>query len=291
MKKLTYLLGLGAIASLFLFNSCSEETLPAPSITFDAGTEIVLAVGETDALLTGTIVAEAKLDKVVIYEVTDLSETQLVTITDFNSGAITTTDDMNYSFRFTVTALTQDVQIKIEATDKDDQFASKSINIVVSAGNPIDEFTAVLMGAQGNLDIGSYLDAVTGTVYKQAAAESNSADIDIVYYFGSTNEATLTAPDDATVNGGAGNLSLCVNFTQKNPTRFASTTLSSAEFDAIENDASIVGISTSASKMTKLGVNDVIAFETFDGKKGLIKVAALNATNEGTITIDVKIQQ
>ena len=103
---------------------------------------------------------------------------------------------------------------------------------------------------------------------------------------------TLTAPDDVTVNGGAGNLSLCVDFTTKNETRFASSSITASEFDDIENDAQIADITgLNESKLTQLAIDDVVAFVTEDGKKGLIKVADMETGNTGTITINVKIQQ
>lgn len=289
MKKLNLFLGLGAIALSLFFTSCEEEVNPAPVISYDQASPVALAAGETSAVLTGTIVAEANLSEVKLFQVTDLSEQQLATITSFTSGEITTTDDVNYNFRFEITGITEDVTIKITATDKDDQVSSKSIEIT-SSGAALSSFTAVLMGAQSNLTTGSYLDAETGEVYLQSGAESNSGLIDMVYYFGSTNEATLTAPDDVTVNGGAGNLSLCAGFSTKNATRFGASSLSSTEFDAATS-ADVADISVSNSKMIQLAQGDVIEFETDGGKKGLIKVASISTGTSGSITIDVKIEQ
>ena len=110
----------------------------------------------------------------------------------------------------------------------------------VDAPNDLEEFTAVLMGGQSNADVGSYLDADAGTVYKQSVAPANSAAIDIIYYYGTTNRATLVAPTDATVNGGGTNLTLATVLTTKNATKFNTNPgISPAEFDAMTTDADI----------------------------------------------------
>ena len=292
MKKLNLFLGLGAICLAMLFSSCEDVTHSAPVITVDQDNPLILGIGVSSATLTGTIVAEAKLQQVTLHKTVGSSTSLIETITDFDSGEITTTDDVNYTFRFEIDGITEETTIEITAMDKDDQDASESVVIQVTAGNPVDSYTAILMGGQSNATVGSFLDASEGDVYLIAAANTHSELIDVVYYYGSSNLATLTAPDDVTVNGGAGNLSLCTGFTTKNETRFTSSSLSGSEFDDIENDADIADITgINESKMVNLSVGDVIAFETVDGNKGLIKVAAITTGNTGTITIDVKIQQ
>jgi hypothetical protein len=294
MKKLQIVLGLGIISAMFLFNACEEETTNSyPVISYDDASPVTLEPGEDSYSVTGDIVAEAGLESVTVTKTTATGGTvPVATIDDFESGEVTQVDDSTYNFRFELSDITEETTLEITAVDKDAQEASKSIVIQVTAGNPISSFTAVLMGGQGNNSVGSFLDADGGDVYLQAAAESNAALIDVVYYYGSSNLATLTAPDDATVNGGAGNLSLCADFTVKNDTRFGTSSISATAFDAIENDAEISAITgLSASKMTDLAVNDVIEFITAEGKKGLIKVANMTTGSDGTITIDVKIQQ
>jgi hypothetical protein len=180
-------------------------------------------------------------------------------------------------------------------TDKDGLTATQSVVITVDpalGGDPISHYSAVLMGGLQNTEYGSFLDAEEGEVHLIGSANSNQSLIDMVYYYGSQNNATLCAPNDPTVNGGSGNFDVCENWTQKNATTFGSTTISASDFDDIVNDTEISEISgLSATKMTALVVGNVIAFETQGNKKGLVKVTALENSNSGTITIEVKIQQ
>jgi hypothetical protein len=179
-------------------------------------------------------------------------------------------------------------------TDKAGEYKELSFNITTtaSAGN-INTYTAVLMGGQGNTTVGSYYATTDNIVMLQAQAVVNQGAIDFVYFYGSQNLATLAAPDDPTVGGGSGNLTLCENWTTKNATRFVATSILPADFDAITDDAAIVAAAASAnlSKANLLDVDDVIAFKTEAGKLGLIKVSQLVTGDTGTITITVKIQQ
>jgi hypothetical protein len=273
-----------------VFTSCTPESNSAPVITIDNASPVTAVGGSVT--LTGGVVAEAKLDEVKFYWVTETSESQIgEAITSFSSGVFTTSDDLNYNFRITIDGLTESGKIKLTATDKDNQTSSKSIDVTVEGGAVnFNEFTAILMGAQSNA-AGSTLDADAGTVYKLADASSNQALIDILYYYGSTNKATFVAPNDETVNGGSSDFTWTQSWTTQNATKFGVSTMTSAEFDAI-TDADLAAITgLSASKATDLGVDDVLNFVTAGGKNGALKVTALTASNSGTITITVKIQK
>ncbi|MBN2613023.1 MAG: hypothetical protein JXB00_15825 [Bacteroidales bacterium] len=291
MKKINlFLLGLAAMGMAF-FSSCEETETSGPSITIDNASPVTAVGGSVT--LTGEIVAEGKLDEVKLFIVTDNDEQQFGSAyTSFSSGDITTTDNMNYNFRFTVTGLTESCKIKIQATDKDNLTSSKSIDVTVgsASGGEINSFTAVLIGAQSNTTYGSALDADAGTVFKLASA--TPADIDVLYYYGSTNKATFVAPDDETVTGASSDFTWTQDWGTKNQTRFGVSSISSTAFDAIDDDTELVGITgLTASKVSNVAINNVIEFVTAGGKKGAFKVTALNASASGTVTINVKIQK
>jgi hypothetical protein len=287
MKKLQIVLGLGAICTLFLLNSCDPATEnAAPVISYDQTGPIVLDAGEIATTLTGTIDAEAGLDEVRIYSIVETSEILLETITSFSSGIITTTDDINYSFRYDVTGVTTELSIKITAVDKDAQEVSESIVIQPTEGT-ISSFTAILLGGQTNAEP-SCLDANTGTRY--SVNQSGAADvIDFVYYYGATNLATIAAPNDSSVNGeGVNALNWTNDWDPQNATLFGSTSLVFASVTYADL-AGITGLADS--KENELSIDDVIAFQTVDGKKGIAMVTDLTTGTSGSITINVKIQE
>ncbi len=294
MKKAHVIIGLLFFAMFTMFIECGDEEAVGPSLSLYGGDFIdspeTVAPGAVLAFAWHAQSGDAKLESMTITR-------EGVALAGWNAKDIPNSQNENYTDTAYLEAPLNEGQYNYEltVTDKDGLTASQSAIITVDAslaGGPIDTYTAVLMGAQSNLDLGSFLDAETGLVYLIGPATSNQSLIDVVYYYGSQNLATLTAPDDATVGGGAGNLSLCQSWTTKNGTRFGTASVSAAEFDDISNDIEIsaqTGISNS--KMTQLAVGNVLSFITVSGKKGLIKVSAITTGSTGTITIDVKIQE
>ena len=294
MKKLNFLLGFVLIAFVGFVTSCeNDESAVGPLVGLIAGSgyiasDVTVSAGaplafvfearkgdrnlSTFSITRDDIALQGWDEKDIPSSVNDVYRDTVIFNAPLNDGS--------YTYAFTV-------------TDKGDLSVTVSVVITVEGPGDIDTYTAVLMGAQSNLDYGSYLDASAGVVYKQDGAETNPALIDIIYYYGVANLATLTAPDDVTVNGGSGNLTLATGLTTKNATRFKEGVgISSSEFDAISDDSDIVEISSiTLSKVNELAVDDVIAFQTVDGRKGLIKISAIDTGADGTITIQVKIQQ
>jgi hypothetical protein len=288
-RKLFY--GLGIISLALILNSCGDETTTgaAPTITFD-DSQITLAEGVTTATLTGKIVAEEKLDQVTVFKVVGTSESQIGTYSSFKSGDVTTTDDLNYNFRIEVAGVTENISVKIVALDKASQSATKSIAVNITAVPALKtEFTAILMGAQSST-LGSCLDASTGTVYKISGdeAKTNASKVDILYYYGSANNATLAAPNDPTVDGTSADFTWTSTWSVKNATKFGTSNLDYSAVTAAQVNA-ITGLT--ATKLVDLTVGSVVAFLTADSKKGVLKVTALDTGAAGKITVSVKIQE
>lgn len=294
MRKITNLfLALGVIAMMGVTTSCEDSaTVPGPDITLSQTSTDVESGGTV--YIAGTIVAEGKLDEVQISKTyaDGKSETDQ-SITSFKTGVITeATADNTYNINYSLDNVVQDVTITIKAIDKNGASASQNYTVTVTAApGEISEFTAILLGGQSTSEP-SLLDANTGTRYTVANDEgkNHAADVDIVYYYGNTNNATLAAPDDETVDGtGANSFNWTGSWSTKNATRFGD---SSIDFDAATDDSDIALIgSLTASKMTGLAIGDVLAFETAAGKKGILKVTALTDGESGSITLSVKIQK
>ena len=184
---------------------------------------------------------------------------------------------------------------KFIVTDNNDLTASESFTITVSGG-PIKTWTATLGSYQSNT--GSSFASITGEVFQMTEAKANSTLIDFMYYYGNTNNATIAAPDDndaATVFTGTAPLS---TWTTRNSTRFKTTSLTAANFDAITDDSDIVTNATTAADTDEndLAVVDVIAFATDSdkaggSKMGLIKITTINTGATGSRVIAVKVQE
>ncbi len=160
----------------------------------------------------------------------------------------------------------------------------------------VNFYTAKLLGGQNNVTAGSFYSASEDSVYTSANAATNQAKIDVVYFYGTTNAASLGAPSDATVlEAHTGSTSL-PDWTVKNATKFFKTSISALDFLMSANDSLILTVSDSLSTTTlanKLEVGQIVAFKTVTNKMGLIHVQNIGGSTglDRDITINVKIQK
>jgi hypothetical protein len=274
MKKINLLM-LGVLV-LFagFFSSCNKDTsAPGPSITFDNGATSGNA-SNGSYTINGTAKASGKLDKIQFYTVTtsngstNESEISGSAITSFNNDTV-------QHFSLTVNNITATTTIKVLVTDKNSVTASSTFTINAgSAPGLISTYSNLYMGGGSNTTYGSYLDAESGTVYKSSQLTTTiDATIDIIFDLG-----TLYNSDAGTFSSGTG-------------TKFSTTTITTAAFDAMTDDSSISGLDGTANTVA-VSANNVYFFKTVGGKKGLIKVKSLSSTtSSGTLNFDVKIQQ
>jgi hypothetical protein len=301
MKRLNFfLVGIAALGMAF-FTSCGDTTTnSAPVITFD-NTAPVAAVGG-EVTLNGEIVAEAKLDEVKIFVVVGSDETQFGSaITSFSSTEINTDDDLNYVFHLNVTGLTEDCKIKIEATDKDNQTATKSIDVTVggSSGN-LQAEQSITLGGQDNSNGSFYASLSGGSVYTTALLKSGShfGEIDLIYYVGATNKEAIFSPKaivDADISWGG--LVATTLWGTPNATKFKLavaadyTDATYASVATLGADASLDLANGGDTPIEGLKTGDVYAFKTAGGKYGVFKVTAVTAGATNTITLAVKVQE
>ncbi len=305
MKKFNYLLIVMLALSISIISSCTKDEEKDPptivvteqgSPTYEPGTSVtyhIVLAGNEDLFDFWFVESQIGLP---VSEITNIQPSDAfddMTFLEFKNNLTAVNFDFTYNIPAAGVPGGSVITIDFSVMDKKDQETEEQVSFtVVAPAGDIDRFTAVLMGGQSNLDDGSFLDAHTGDVYLQAGADANQDLIDIIYYYGSTNKATLCAPSDATVGGGGTNLSLCESWTTPNITKFETSAITTTEFDAMTDDSVISEISgMTQTIMTDLAVDDVFSFETVDGKIGLVKVESIVDGADGTITIEVIIQK
>ena len=298
MKKL-FLFGLGVIASISTLTSCKKDTtVTNPTISFlNNVTSYTATESDTSYTFVADVEATGSLDNIKLIDASvEGIETQLLSITKFDS-------DTKHEVKYTVSnlkSLTSAKKIKITVTDKKSNTysATFTVNPFVKTAGDITTYSATLLGSQ-YAATGSFFSTSNGLVYTVNTSVANSALIDLIYYYSGGNGATIGAADDNLV---AGVYTGITNWATKNATRFATTSITADEFNAITNDASIAAISTfTDTKEIGLAVGNVFAFKTVAGKKGLVKITnitkGLNTNNQqqdfqfGTIEIVVKVQK
>jgi hypothetical protein len=299
MKR--YLLFFGAIMlfSATLLTSCTSDNNPVdlpPSISFVAGSGYVS--GNTTVTVSTPfvvkILAEANATsgtKIESVQITRIISNQIVGDTTFSFNDATVTFEVTFMSYSQVGF----ENIEFKATDKDGQSKTISLQITTEepAGDPIDSWTERIMGSWSN-PTGSSFASINGNVYTLDVAFQNQALIDYMYWWGASTSATIGAPDDANAQlvFNEGNYQLA-NWTTKNATRFKTTSLSSADFDAVIDATPCISNANGAdqTRMNALVPDQVIGFITVTGKYGLIRVKSIVTGSDGTITIDVKVQK
>jgi hypothetical protein len=204
-------------------------------------------------------------------------------------------NNVGYTYTYTIpSGNTGTIQIKATVTDDGSVTASGTADITITSAQQLRDDGSSDMGAQNNTGKGSFYSTSEGTVYLSAAAKTNQAKVDFVYYYGTNNMATLAAPSDASVDGGSGHIDLGIQtWTVKNGTMFKKT--SGADYDnATASSVELAYNNASASADTKantLASGDIIAFKTGNGKYGLIRITNITGTDTGSCTVEVKVQK
>jgi hypothetical protein len=297
MKRVFFIMLAITLSSVTLLTSCTDDTtenLP-PSIEFVAGANFI----SDDATLT---VNTPFVIKVLAEEnATSTSKLKSLKITRvFNLQTWDTTftfSESTYTFEagFTAQATEGPERIEFKVTDNDGQSATIDLQITTQiVASPIDTWEMRILGSWANLDIGSSFASINGNVYMLDEAYLNQNLIDFMYWWGESTSATIGAPNDANAalvfNTGTYQLN---NWNTRNETKFKTTTLTTAQFDAVDNSTGCIENATGANqtRIGTLAVNQVIAFISVGGKHGLIRVKEIVAGSDGQITIDVKVQK
>jgi len=127
-----------------------------------------------------------------------------------------------------------------------------------------------------------------GRDLKLTEAKSQSAVVDFMYYYGSTNEATISSPKDDQITQIFSSVS---SWSVKNDTRFAKVDGVSVPSDNSHDSwwSSVpAAADITATKATKLAPNDVYAFKTADGKVRVFVVTNIGVkSGAGDITLRI----
>ncbi len=291
------LFGLGVLASMSVLTSCKkDEVLPeGPKITFANGDTYQAEAKQTEYTFIAVIEAAGDLKEIKLFDVSDATkETQIGTaLTKFDSD---TKHTLNH--KIDLVGKSGEIKIKLTVTDKKDQ--TNSSIFIVKTYETIYKYSAKIMGAQFNGDLGSYLSTSNGTVYNKSDAKTNASIIDFVYsYRGADMLAFIAAPSDTILDktvkiNGEG-------WSKYNSTKFKLSDLSSSDFDAITDDSKFTSLDLNSTKVLNLKVNNVVYFKTTSGKLGVFKVKTINMGTKGSddiqkyqsgsIDIDVKVQK
>lgn len=210
---------------------------------------------------------------------------------------------------FTIPSNTADgttITVNMTVTDKDGQKGEKSWVINVRINVNTYTYTDVILGGQSNLTLGSFYAAGSNlnTVYLIAAAKTNCTKVDMCYYYGSTNAATLAAPNDVDAAAMFTGTYGLAGWAVRNTTKFKKiAALTTTEFDALDatslqNKFTTGGTEYAYANMLSDNSGSMqpsfVAFRTANPVKyGVLRVSEIDIANQGAgfIRFTVKIMK
>ncbi len=303
MKKFNLLtaavIGFMAVAGL---SSCTPEEDPLaqkPTVTLTSpGTGSTASVVSTPGGNVTVTFTAKKADKNMdkISAAVKLEGASTSTAIDLTSSSTTTDttltgagkDQITLSFVYSIenAAAPGKRTITVSAVDNDGNTGTATV--VITIAGAINSYNNTI-GNQNSAN-GSFYGSSNGTVFSQSQAFANQGSVDFIYYLEAANNR-FAAPNDADVQDNFTNATTGLqNWNTKNATKFKSTNLTAADFDAIADDSAIVTAADAAGN-TNSGTataSSVYAFVTAAGKKGLIKVSSINGDDA---QISVKVQK
>ena len=293
MKRIFAILALVLISATVVFTGCKKTDDPVPpTITFKQ------AVGYVSANTTAKYGDTLNFGIAAKYNGND----NLVKFQIFANGNQvfdSTINVQNFSFDFYTVKSILDKEVWKFVT-KDIAGNTKTDSIIITGNfGQINTYGAVTIGAQSNTTEKGFLSFNNSaeTQYTQTEAFNHPADIDMFCFYensdGHVNLMSLAAPG-SNISGIFTGDTAPSNYTTKNVTFFVKTSLTAAQFDAVQNEAVILASYDPANQFKKaklLTVGDVYAFKLQSGKQGLYKVTAVDGTETGTVQIAVKIQK
>lgn len=285
LKQLALFLLVGSSAFLTACNGDDDppvENRPTVSI---APSKSSAAPGET-VTLTITAAAEEGLENMKLTLSTNGVTPGTVLDTTFKSR-----NSAQITYSFLVAGNNNDKHTFVATvTDKKSQSVTAQTTITVSGTGATDLqiCSGVRLGSYNNATYGSSFASANCTVYKVADARSNSANVDFLYFYGATNNATLAAPND----DAAGSITTfdLTNWGTRNATKLKK--LSGFDFGTASASSIQTAFGTGGdSKVNNLAVGDIVGFMTAAGKYGVARVNSITGGANGSIVIDVKTQK
>ncbi len=162
-----------------------------------------------------------------------------------------------------------------------------------SAYNPLQIISDIDLGAQNNTDYGSFFSLQNQQSYFTEQAKEGQEFIDMVFYLGE-DEMTLACPAANIESGIFPSEYAPDTWEIRNTTRYIKTSLTNEEFDAAQNDSILIANYIDADgkrKAKNLQSGNVVVFKDQQGLLGMFRVNYIDNIDDGTLNMDIKIQQ
>ena len=291
-KKSLILLSLG-LAVITIMNSCEPETATPPNLQVTPSEAAMAVPGD---VITYQSIISSDTDLSTFEIQVKIGET-LVAMADSTFPVSTQSAIIDFAFPVpdTITMATT-ITFTFEARNESESaVVTRTADISIPYGE-INSYTAVILSDIENPNGSSFFSLENNERMQLVAAKASSENVDIIYYYGASNQATLCAPADLSVEAfeDKNDNPIVAGFATRNDTKLALIDMMDSDFNDIVNDGPIImnEPGSTSSAVTKLAIGNILFAETVGGKKSLILVKNITG-GQGTseITIEVKIQK
>lgn len=299
MKKLSIYLLL-AIAAMMGFSSCEDEDALEPTLQLSSegdfiADDMTVEPGSTIKFAWRAQKGDGKLKTFTIMASNNF-KTDKSGKTWNGEEEIPSASNENYLDTAMFNAPDGDgdvITYTFTVTDNNDETATETVKITAeqTGTTPAGSLKPVISGVKIYCTVGdgtgkSTCASIDGTTYAPASASTSEQEkIDFVYFYQSSTgiyapDATPSVLDDA-----------FTSWTVKNSTKFGKVT---TDFSTVTYD-DVVSLTDglSSSSLTGLEANDVVAFKTEDGSRGVFQVSSIEPgfNADDYIVINIKVEE
>lgn len=299
MKKFKFLFAALILSAGAFVSSCTDDTTetdPGPSLTLKGGAgytsdDATVLVGSS--ITVGVVGGKSSVsgNKLTRFKFILTSNNVANTLVD----TVLNADSFNWETEIEFVSEVNG-RFSFELTDKGGMKTEKGFNIIAQ-GPETKKFSGIALGSHNDNTLPSFFSTLDGNVYF-VGQTNNSATIqglvDLVFIKNTPTYPAvgniITSPDDE-VAATAPNLKLN-DWTVRNQTRFNTTSITAAQFDAIGDHYVFPAFNLlqQTSRTSALAVGNVVLFKTSTGKVGLIKIVELY-TKGDKMKIDVVMEK
>lgn len=277
MKNISFLILAAGTLFVTFFTACkSDKNESTLSITFNNISAKDSVYTNENYILKGTVATESQIKTIQFYRNYFFNDQELEV--EMAGTKITNVEKSPFAFSVVVPNVIKNTKVKVLVTNINGQETS-SIYVIKERKLNIESYSGLTLGGWDS-DYGSCLDVDAGVPYGSGALRDDAKRPLIDVFF---DEAKLGCTDlDSVYYNNVSRL-------PDTGIRYANTTLTSVDFDALKGDDAFKNI-VATKKLIAIKLNDVIFFQAKSGKKGLLRVSTLTSPT-GDLVLDEKIQK
>lgn len=282
-RRLFYFLAI----SLLVFSSCGDDDkfsfTPLVNFTFESGDNLVtIDKGVMEYTVKGSVTSTSGLSNFVISTVNVKTGAAVAEIKE--TKQVFDDNRPRYEFTYTLTGLTENKAIAVTVTDGEGDTYKKNFVVRITPSVVFSDGTKNLESRDKYYGV-FYAEWLDGRIYKSRNASEYAAEVNLALD-DRGGKIVLISP-----------AAHSLTFQGARSTKFGATDLTFDQFDAVTRvDDTLLKTLSPAAESVEIAKGNVYAYQTQDGRKGLVYIQNLTGNpqdeNDPTVTavIVTKVQ-